>query len=104
MEHIKHMFLATVQISDMRSVGSCFMCWLADFGLTSLSLVNYTLLRDSYRQTYTRELTLILTFPFMNRSQAYSSKFSKLCVGFSAARLTLNSIGHMFYWLAGCRG
>lgn len=59
---------------------------------------------NSYGQRYTKELTLILTFPFMNRSQAYSSKFSKLCVGFSAARLTLNSIGHMFYWLAGCRG
>lgn len=59
---------------------------------------------DSYGHTYTRELTLILTFPFMNRSQTCSSKFSKLCVGFSATRLTLNSIGHMFYWLAGCRG
>lgn len=35
-EHIKQVFLATVQISDMRFVGNCFLCWFADFGLTSL--------------------------------------------------------------------
>jgi len=35
-QHIKQVVLATVQMSDMRFVGNCFLCWLADFGLTSL--------------------------------------------------------------------
>lgn len=35
-QHIKQVFLATVQISDMRFVGNCFLCCLADFGLTSV--------------------------------------------------------------------
>lgn len=96
------MFLASVQISSMQFVGSCFLFKRADFGLISLTCKLH-INEDSYGQMYSRELTLILTFPF-NRSQACSSKFSKLCVGFSAVRLTLNSIGHMFYWLAGCRG